>query len=104
MIGHAGIPATRKRRYLCSQKETLHTRPQRCPNRTVQAELIENLVWESVSNLLSEPQNISCGKPKATVRHNNRNSDVWSDGSPRSTVRRNDYWMRTKSARWSWLT
>jgi site-specific DNA recombinase len=56
MIGHAGLPVTRKRRYLCTQKETLHTRPQRCPNRTVQAELIENLVWESVSNLLSEPQ------------------------------------------------
>lgn len=56
MIGHAGIPATRKRRYLCTQKETLHTRPQRCPNRTVQAELIEKLVWENVSELLSDPQ------------------------------------------------
>ena len=56
MIGHAGIPATRKRRYLCTQKETLHSRPQRCPNRTVQAEMIETLVWQSVGDLLSEPQ------------------------------------------------
>ena len=56
MIGHAGIPATRHRRYLCTRKETLHTRPQRCPYRTVQAELIEKLVWESICELLSEPQ------------------------------------------------
>lgn len=56
MTGHAGIPATRKRRYLCTQKETLHSRPQRCPNRMVQAELLEHLVWETVSHLLSEPQ------------------------------------------------
>ena len=56
MIGHAGILTSRKRRYLCTQKETLHTRPQRCPNRTVQAEIIEALVWASVSELLSDPQ------------------------------------------------
>ena len=55
MHGHAGIPATRIRRYLCSHKESHHAGP-KCPNRTVQAEMIEDLVWQSVSELLRNPQ------------------------------------------------
>jgi hypothetical protein len=52
MLGHAGDPVKRKCRYLCSRKETLHAGPKPCPNRTVQADLIEALVWQSVSELL----------------------------------------------------
>ena len=55
MIGHAGVPATRIRRYLCSHKESHHA-GSKCPNRTVQAEMIEDLVWQSVSELLRNPQ------------------------------------------------
>jgi site-specific DNA recombinase len=55
MHGHAGIPATRIRRYLCSHKESQHA-GSKCPNRTVQAEMIEELVWQSVSELLRNPQ------------------------------------------------
>jgi site-specific DNA recombinase len=56
MLGHAGDPVRRKRRYLCSRKETLHAGPKSCPNRTVQADTIEGLVWQSVSELLCHPQ------------------------------------------------
>ena len=55
MLGHAGDPVRRKRRYLCSRKETLHAGPKPCPNRTVQADIIEELVWQSVSELLRNP-------------------------------------------------
>lgn len=55
MHGHAGIPATRIRRYLCSHKESHHAGA-KCPNRTVQAEMIEDLVWQAVSELLRNPQ------------------------------------------------
>ncbi len=55
MHGHAGIPATRIRRYLCSHKESHHA-GSKCPNRTVQAEMIEELVWQAVSELLRNPQ------------------------------------------------
>jgi site-specific DNA recombinase len=55
MHGHAGIPATRIRRYLCSHKESHHA-GSKCPNRTVQAEMIEDLVWQAVSDLLRNPQ------------------------------------------------
>jgi len=55
MHGHAGIPATRIRRYLCSHKESHHA-GSKCPNRTVQAEMIEDLVWQAVSELLRNPQ------------------------------------------------
>ena len=34
MLGHAGDPVRRKRRYLCSRKETLHAGPKPCPNET----------------------------------------------------------------------
>ena len=56
MLGHAGDPVRRKRRYLCSRKGTLHAGPKPCPNRTVLAETIEGLVWQSVSELLRNPQ------------------------------------------------
>ena len=56
MLGHAGDPVRRKRRYLCSRKGTLHAGPKPCPNRTVLAETIEALVWQSVSELLRTPQ------------------------------------------------
>jgi len=56
MLGHAGDPVRRQRRYLCSHKETLHPGSKPCPNRTVQAETIEELVWQSVSELLRHPQ------------------------------------------------
>src|SRR5438046_9092732 len=56
MLGHAGDPVRRKRRYLCSHKETLHPGAKACPNRTVQAETIEELVWQSVCELLRDPQ------------------------------------------------
>ena len=56
MLGHAGDPAKRKRRYLCSHKESHHAGPKTCPNRTVLAETIEELVWQSVSKLLRDPQ------------------------------------------------
>jgi site-specific DNA recombinase len=55
MLGHAGDPARRRRRYLCTRKETLHAGPKSCPNRTVLAETIEDLVWQSVSDLLRHP-------------------------------------------------
>ncbi len=55
MHGHAGIPATRIRRYLCSHKESHHAGA-KCPNRTVQADMIEELVWQAVSELLRQPQ------------------------------------------------
>jgi site-specific DNA recombinase len=55
MHGHAGVPATRIRRYLCSHKESHHA-GSKCPNRTVQAEMIEELVWQAVSELLRNPQ------------------------------------------------
>ena len=51
----ADDPVRRKRRYLCSRKETLHAGPKPCPNRTVQANIIEELVWQSVSELLRNP-------------------------------------------------
>lgn len=56
MLGHAGDPVRRRRRYLCSRKETLHAGAKPCPNRTVLAEAIEEQVWQSVSELLSHPQ------------------------------------------------
>lgn len=56
MLGHAGNPTRRRRRYLCSRKETLRVNPQPCPNRTVLADTIEELVWQSVSDLLRNPQ------------------------------------------------
>jgi site-specific DNA recombinase len=55
MHGHAGVPSTRIRRYLCSHKESHHA-GSKCPNRTVQAEMIEGLVWQAVSELLRNPQ------------------------------------------------
>lgn len=55
MHGHAGNPATRIRRYLCSHKESHHAGA-KCPNRTVQADMIEDLVWQAVSDLLRHPQ------------------------------------------------
>ena len=56
MLGHAGDPVRRKRRYMCSLKESHHAGPKTCPNRTVLAETIEDLVWQSVSDLLRNPQ------------------------------------------------
>jgi hypothetical protein len=56
MLGLAGDPVRRERRYLCSRKETLHAGPQPCTNWTVLAETIEGLVWRSVSELLRDPQ------------------------------------------------
>jgi len=55
MHGHAGDPARRNRRYLCSHKESQHA-GSKCPNRTVLAETIEELVWQAVSELLRNPQ------------------------------------------------
>ncbi len=56
MLGNAGNPKLRNRRYLCSRKETLRINPTICPNRTVLAETIEELVWQNVSELLRAPQ------------------------------------------------
>ena len=56
MLGHAGNSVSRRRRYLCSHKETLRVNPEPCPGRTVLAETIEELVWHSVSELLRDPQ------------------------------------------------
>jgi site-specific DNA recombinase len=53
--GHAGNPARRIRRYLCSHKKSQHA-GSKCPNRTVRAEMIEGLVWQAVSELLRNPQ------------------------------------------------
>ena len=56
MLGHAGDPVRRKRRYLCSHKGSHHAGLITCPNRTVLAEMIEDLVWQSVSELLRDPK------------------------------------------------
>jgi site-specific DNA recombinase len=55
MHGHAGDPVKRNRRYLCSHKESHHAGA-KCLNRTVQADTIEELVWQAVSELLRNPQ------------------------------------------------
>ena len=56
MAGHAGDPTKRRRRYICPRKQPLRPQPASCPNRTVVAETIEELVWHSVSELLRNPQ------------------------------------------------
>jgi site-specific DNA recombinase len=56
MAGHAGDPTRRQRRYICPGKQPLRPRPAICPNRTVVAETIEELVWQSVCELLRNPQ------------------------------------------------
>src|SRR6266851_30955 len=53
MVGHAGT--ARRRRYLCSRKESLHGSLQPCPGRTVLADTLEEVVWQSVSALLRDP-------------------------------------------------
>jgi site-specific DNA recombinase len=54
MFGNAG--AVRRRRYRCSRQETLRLHPEPCAGRSVLAEAIEELVWQSVSELLRDPQ------------------------------------------------
>ena len=54
MVGHAGT--ARRRRYLCSRKESLHVSPTPCPGRTVLAETLEETVWQTMSDLLRHPQ------------------------------------------------
>ncbi|HEV2663808.1 MAG TPA: recombinase family protein [Blastocatellia bacterium] len=44
------------RRYQCSRKETLRVSPEPCPNRTLSAAQIEEMVWQSVSELLRDPK------------------------------------------------
>jgi site-specific DNA recombinase len=44
------------RRYRCPRKATLGIRPEPCPNQTVSAETIEELVWQSASELLRDPK------------------------------------------------
>jgi len=53
MFGNAG--EGRHRRYRCSRQETLRLHPEPCSGRSVLAERIEELVWESVSELLRDP-------------------------------------------------
>jgi site-specific DNA recombinase len=53
MVGHAGT--ARRRRYLCSRKESLHVSLHPCPGRTVLADTLEEVVWQSVSALLRDP-------------------------------------------------
>jgi site-specific DNA recombinase len=53
MVGHAGT--VRRRRYLCSRKESLHVSLHSCPGRTVLADTLEEIVWQSVSALLRDP-------------------------------------------------
>ncbi len=54
MIGNAG--AGRKRRYMCSRKESQRVHPEPCPGRTVLAETIEELIWQHISELLRDPE------------------------------------------------
>jgi site-specific DNA recombinase len=44
------------RRYRCPRKATLGIRAEPCPNQTVSAETLEELVWQSVSGLLRDPK------------------------------------------------
>ncbi|MFN0084660.1 MAG: recombinase family protein [Blastocatellia bacterium] len=55
MHGQSAGDQGRRRRYVCARKQAQHAHPERCPNRTVIAETIEDLVWRSVSQLLSDP-------------------------------------------------
>lgn len=43
------------RRYQCSGKESLRSSPTPCPSRLVRADQIEELVWQSLSELLRDP-------------------------------------------------
>jgi site-specific DNA recombinase len=51
--GHTGT--ARRRRYLCSRKESLHVSLHPCPGRTVLADTLEEVVWQRVSALLRDP-------------------------------------------------
>ena len=56
MLGHTtGRPHKPNRRYLCGRKDSLKGHPTRCPARTFSADLLEELVWASVSGLLQDP-------------------------------------------------
>jgi site-specific DNA recombinase len=54
MMGNAG--ASRRARYRCGHKETSRPMTNPCPGRTVLAETIDSLVWQSVSALLRDPR------------------------------------------------
>jgi site-specific DNA recombinase len=57
MRGHTtGRPQQPNRRYLCGRQDSLKGHPPRCPERTLSADMVEALVWTSVSGLLQEPQ------------------------------------------------
>jgi site-specific DNA recombinase len=57
MLGHTtGRPQNPNRHYLCGRKDSLKDHPTRCPGRTLSADMVEALVWTSVSGLLQEPQ------------------------------------------------
>jgi site-specific DNA recombinase len=56
MLGHTtGRPQKPHRRYLCGRKDSLKGHPTRCPARTFSADMLEELVWASVSGLLQDP-------------------------------------------------
>ena len=56
MLGHTtGRPQKPNRRYLCGRKDSLKGHPTRCPARTFSADMLEELVWASVSGLLQDP-------------------------------------------------
>ena len=57
MLGHTtGRPQKPNRRYLCGRKDSLKGHPIRCPARTFSADMLEELVWASVSSLLQDPK------------------------------------------------
>jgi site-specific DNA recombinase len=56
MHGHTTGVAGKSRRYLCSRKESLRNYPKPCPGRTLSADMIEELVWDTVRHLLEHPQ------------------------------------------------
>jgi len=51
-----GVSNHGMRRYQCPRKETLRVSPEPCPNRTLSAAQIEEMVWQSVSELLRDPK------------------------------------------------
>jgi site-specific DNA recombinase len=47
------------RRYQCHQKDAIRVNPDPCPNPAVQAERIEELVWQSINQLLRDPRSLA---------------------------------------------
>ena len=56
MTGRAGSLQTPRIRYDCPRKAALRAPLERCPGRGLSGQLIEPLVWQSVSALLRDPQ------------------------------------------------